>query len=426
MTISMRLPLVRAAAAAGVLSAALLLPGCNAGELRADFGGSSTRISTDGDRMTLSVSRSGYRLKMSSDGKVAFLDDESDVASIGPGGELTIYEKEHGVAREYQVRPGAGGALERKYEVDGDARALDAEGRAWVAAVLPRIFRETGYDAEARVARLLRRGGTALVLSEVEQMQSDWARGQYLGTLFAAGPLAPADLDRAVAAMERVDSDYEMRQMLDKAIGSQKLDGPLFARLLRGAARGIESDYEMAELLIGALRRLPDSEEARGAWSDAAATIDSDYELGRTIGSALRNDTVGPRVAASLVALAGREIDSDYELRQALDKAADGSAKPDVVAACLAATRQLESSYERSQALIAIAERVPLDAALLASFLESTAEIEGDYERLTTLQAVAPKVARDAELTRRYRELARGLGEYERGQALAALDDAGH
>jgi hypothetical protein len=47
-----------------------------------------------------------------------------------------------------------------------------------------------------------------------------------------------------------------------------------------------------------------------------------------------------------------------------------------------------------------------------------------DFEQREVLSKLAPKIAGDAALSKRYREVARGLGEFERGEALKALDDA--
>ena len=56
--------------------------------------------------------------------------------------------------------------------------------------------------------------------------------------------------------------------------------------------------------------------------------------------------------------------------------------------------------------------------------MDLTAGIGSDFEKRTVLQALAGGVAPIPDLSRRYRDVARGMGEFERGAALRALDDA--
>jgi hypothetical protein len=132
---------------ASLAAAACLFPGCDIDSAHWG-GGDSTRvsISDDGDT-SIHLWRPGYELQVESEGVATFADDESDLATLAPGGRFRLAETSDGVERVYTVTADASGALTRSLTRGGAEVPLDAEGRAWVAAALPRMFTESGYDA---------------------------------------------------------------------------------------------------------------------------------------------------------------------------------------------------------------------------------------------------------------------------------------
>lgn len=344
------------AGALAVLAAGIfLLPGCGPAGFASIGGGSSTSISIsdDGD-VHMSVRRPGYSLRLTCDGKVTFADDEADLATLTPGGEFEMTEKSDGSARTYRVKSDAGGALHRTFERDGAEVAADDGARQWLAAALPRMFRESGWDAEARAARLLARGGPELLLAEVEHASGSFAKSTYLGLLLGIAPLDAAQFDRALASAAAIGSDFELRTALVRALETQALDSARVAALLGTA----------------------------------------------------------------------QSLGSDFELRSVLERVAPRGGEAGVTSAYLTAARKLDSDFERRTALVALLEHAKLDAAGLAGALDVTASLGSDFEKRTVLEGMAKSVAGDPELNRRYREVARDMSDFERGQVLRALDDA--
>ncbi len=164
---------LRAAAASAIL-AALLLPGCGPDGLFAQ--GNSTSVTThDNGAAKVSIRRPGYALRMETDGRATFRPDESDVEALMKGGELELSERVEGVRHLYTVRERDGG-LVRSYTREGAPAPFEAAAQGWLAEALQRMFRETSFDAQARCARLLERGGSELVLREFEQTTNESAR----------------------------------------------------------------------------------------------------------------------------------------------------------------------------------------------------------------------------------------------------------
>ena len=344
------------AGALAVLSAGIfLLPGCGPAGFGEIGGGSSTSISISDDGDTrMSVRRPGYSMKMESDGELTFAGDESDVAALSAGGTFSLTEKVAGVEHVYKVKADAAGRLERTFSRDGDELALDAEARQWLAEALPRMFRESGLDADARVGRLLARGGPELVLAEIDLAVSDHAKSTYLGRLLGTVQLDAQQFERALASAAKLGSDHELRTALELGLSTQALDSARVTALLATA----------------------------------------------------------------------KQLDSDFELRSLLERVAPRGGDPEVAASYLSAARELDSDFERRSALVALLEGAKLDGAGLAEALEVASGLGSDFEKRTVLELLASSVAADPDLNRRYRDVARGMSDFERGEALRALDDA--
>lgn len=374
----------------GVLAPLCLLAGACSADGFPFHHGTTTHISISGDGdSSVKLSRPGYSLTVKSEGQVTFTDDESDVATLEAKGSFKLSERFEGVLREYSIAADRSGNLSREYSLDRETMPFDDAAKKWVAESLQRLFRESGFDVEARVARLLARGGPQLVLEEVDLATHDYAKATYLCQLQESVHLDAKQMASALVCAAKIQSDYELRRVLGQALNSQELDGERLTLLLKTGSQ-LSSDYELSELLQTAALSLPTEDSARSAWLDAAGHVDSDYELGRALHAGLEEVHSDSGYAALLIRLGAAKFGSDYELGQVLRRAANRE----------------------------------LDATLASAYLDAVAELGSDYERRMALENVAAAVAADPELNRRFRELARTMSDYERGQALKALDDA--
>ncbi len=416
-------PVVRRSALTIALAAAIALPGLAvstyAGPALAG-GGWFENLFNDGDNYSYRSSDDGVSLSVGLRGKVGFNAAETDVVTLGAGARLQIKETRDGVTRAILFH-GVDGRIVRDYRVDGDVAALDAAGRAWLAAALPRILRESGIDADARGKRILAKGGADALLTEIALIQSDYAARCYLEVLFENAALDATQLRRALAAAEGIGSDYEMRQALLAAFDSQKLTPAHQAQVL-AAAEDIGSDFELAELLSHFAETQPVQGEVLPAWQRALASIGSDFEHRRVLEALIERgrDTPG----ATRVALeSAADIGSDFELRQVLEKAAAGTRSDAATqAAWLRAAEGIGSDFEHREALVALIKAGPVDAVLATGVLTSLADIGSDFETGQVLEALARRMPNDPALIERYRAAARTLGDHERGEAEKALD----
>lgn len=369
-------------------------------------------------RMTSDLPVAGDRYRIDVRGDVEFDARENDVVRLGPGAHVEIEEKRGVVVRSIRI-VGENGRIVRHYRVGETARPLDAEGRAWLAGAIPDLYRLTGFDAQRRAKRLLADGGAERLLVEIDAIPSDGVRAEYLGQLFAQATLDDAQFDRAVAAIEAMDSDFEKRRALEIAL-ARNLFAPAYQTRLLAIAAGFGSDFERAEWLSQAVPRFEIGEQERPQWAKTLAAFDSDFERRRTLERMI--EAGRPQPLATTIALrSARAMSSDFERRSLLEKAADsGIALND--GDYLQVVDAMNSDFEQREALLALIRSGMPSRERCEAILRSLRAIESEFERSEVLDALAAKMPDDADLIRTYRDLTREMSNEARGAAERALD----
>jgi beta-lactamase regulating signal transducer with metallopeptidase domain len=250
-----------------------------------------------------------HRGSIESAGTIQFAEDLSDVHGVSDGGFLRMQVDGILSSRRVEIS-GSGGAVHRRYVVDGSERPWNDEGAAWLADNLPFLVRRSGIAAEARVRQIAAARGVDGVLDEVERLSSDSVRGTYLRALLVTTPMEASSssaaltvagdrisssaelaqtLRAAVAAhvpagdgffhaLSRIDSSMEKRGVLVALLEARALD-PESQRRLLAATRGIESAGERAAVLNAYLDHCrPALPEVRDAFLRSVETIESSAE----------------------------------------------------------------------------------------------------------------------------------------------------
>lgn len=158
----------------------------------------------------------------------------------------------------------------------------------------------------------------------------------------------------------------------------------------------------------------------------AVKATSGDFERAGAYTAVLRHQTLD---AAALTLLVS-DLDAlreDFEKHEVLDLAAPQlaplmSRAPALAAAYVNTTQHMSSSFDRSGALITLVHTRQLDRAGYAAVLQGAQHMQSSFDTCNVLQAVAASMPKDAELLRLYREAARDLEDFERGQAEKALD----
>lgn len=391
--------------------------------------GSDKHVHISGDIDVLGIKRAYTSVKLDDGdrqldvqikGKVAFNDREDGVASLSDGGSARFAETRKGVERrvEYAMRDGA---LSQRYFVDDREQPIDDAGRAWIAALIPSVIRDSAIGAEARVKRIHAAGGADAVFDEIGHIQSGYARRIYLEQLLALGRLKPAEVTRALQVIDGLDSDYERRNALT-ALGAVAPFDEAQQKLVLGQVDKIGSDYERAEMLTSLLPRLSAKPELRTAWLQAVEEIGSDYERRRTLGAMLDADPLDDATIGQVIQSANA-IGSDYERRELLAAAIRRAGDSEHIASAYAtAVDGIGSDYERREALLALLRTPKFGKLGARSVLDVADRIGSDHECREVLVALARVMPQDADLVARYRDVARRLSDSDRGAVERALD----
>ena len=358
---------------------------------------SSTSSSTGSSRSSRSDGQSsgnwvwsdnGRKLEVNYRGDIEFADDDTDVKRLSPGGYLRITDGgRFGTSNSVEFRADSGGAIQRRFWVSGREQPFEPEGRKWLSDVLPKFIRQSGIGAPARVARIMKSGGASAVLAEISRLEGSFVRRVYFTELFKQPGLSAANIQQALAQ----------------------------------AGREIDSDFELASLLIASNRFVTD-DGARRAYLDAARTIESDFELRRVLGSIVKAGPMNPAVAAGVLDVSG-SIASDFEQASLLaDFAANQQIDGVVTAPYFKALSGVSSSFEHHRALTALVKRSDLSAAARSAALESAATIESDFELASfLLEFLKTGGVEKGERAPFFRAVSSISSDFERGRVLQAL-----
>jgi len=311
-----------------LLSACLFLP--------AGVGGQEKSVGAKtGEKDHVSINGSDLRWEHRSSGagteitlavrNARFNDDYTDVESVAPGGYFRLREERGGISRRLEISPGEDGQLKRVYTLGGEVRLFDDAGRAWLAKLLSETVASSGYDAEARVRKILQKRGVSDVLAEITRLKSDYARRVYSSVLIEQG----------------------------------NLSGEQLAKLLSQNTGAISSDYEKATLLIKVLKNNLTDTSARAAFFGMTRSISSDYERGRVLAALFKQSPLS-RETLLLALKSMHGMSSDYEKANVLIRAAKTEAADDSVrAAIIEAAHTLGSDHERGRVLTAATKKQP-------------------------------------------------------------------
>lgn len=417
-------------------------------------------VSTDTDPATGGVNRirireGRWQLKVDVKGDVELNAEETRIARLDPDGYLKIEERRRRQRRRFEATPGQGGEPEVAWFVDRERTEFDADGREWLAAVLPRIYRETGLDAKGRVGRILARGGVDGVLNEIGEIGSHWIQRLYFEQLMAQADPTPVELERALRRLGReIGSDHEMGRAL-AAVPTRSLEEGPAARafaaaagtigsdhalrqvlsthfrdpglsaaaceILLGTAESIGSDYELAALLVDLAESTPEDRPLPAGYARALREIGTDFEMRRALGAALGRPGLGGEELAALLQ-AAEGVSSDFDQAELLVGLA-GTWEGDLPRAYFSALDTIGTDFERARVLKATVERPGVTPENLAAVLSSALGIGSDHEMARLLLTVADRHPIDEELRPAFERALATIGsEYERQRVRTAVE----
>ncbi|MEP6917587.1 MAG: M56 family metallopeptidase [Acidobacteriota bacterium] len=443
--VSSAIDAARAAAAPEVASAHAALSAA-AGVLQGSAGETHVSVSWSDD---------GEKIELKYDGEVEFTDDDTDVQRLSHDGSLRIRDGGSLASHTIEFRTDPSGAISRRYWFGMSERPFEPEGRLWAAKMLPRIIRQTGIGAAARVARIYKAKGTPGVLAEISLISGSWAKKTYFTQLLKTAALDPASVRQVLTqagreidsdfelasllvdsaarllvdegtrqayfeASRTIQSDFEMRRVYSALLKRGPVSGPVLVGIL-DSSRSIDSDFEQASLLVEIAKQQPLDAASRAAFFSALATVESDFEHRRVLGALAERKDLAPDTTAAMLASSGA-VQSDFEaasflLQMAKQQPLEGALR----APFFQALDSIASPFERARVLQAIVARPDASAETILAALRSTAAMKGGFESSQVLLATAAAHPLTGPAREAYIDAAQKLGDFEQGRVLAAL-----
>lgn len=269
----------------------------------------------------------GWRRRVEIHGKAEFKDDYSDVSALSEDSLVILEEDRHGDMRRLEVRRDPSGQLVRRYFVDGQSRALDDNGRKWVAGLLLLAVRQGAIDVNKRTQTILQQRGVGGLLEEISSISGEYAKRVYFQAALKSETLSRTDRQKVLTALgaqitsdhekanllkntadvflsdsaladsyfqtiATIKSDYEHRGMLSALLKRKNLNEEVLSQLLASAAN-ISSDYEKATFLLAASDLYAGDAGLRSAFLKTVETIKSDHERGRVLSAMLKKRQIG-------------------------------------------------------------------------------------------------------------------------------------
>ncbi|MEH0167957.1 M56 family metallopeptidase [Roseateles microcysteis] len=348
--------------------------------------------------------------------------NEAEDEIIGLAGTVRISEKRGGVHREVLIESQPGGALKKSYSVDGKAQQLDAVGSEWLKTMV-RHMADVMVSADERVKKLHAKGGVDAVLADIEKPRSDFhrrARVEALLNLRDVGDLPPPAIERVLAAVDGMGSDFDRRTALVAMVEHQTLPAAQQVSLLRTTAR-IGSDFDRRNVLEALASQQADEAEVLQGWVKVMKAMGSDFDRRTAIEHLMERKPLGKSTLDAALQ-ASSLLGSDFDRRTALQSIAPHLDMATQVESYVQSATRIGSDFDQREALLKLIERGPLDKSATLAILEGTPRIGADFELATVLKALAEQMPADSEVLSRYRKAARRLSDHERGQVEKALD----
>jgi len=181
--------------------------------------GWSGQLKSDLNTVTITASDGANYMQLKYRGKITLNDDETAFQSISPGGYVRFRKNETRIIAEADLKG------EINYELsDGSSTFPDDERAKPVIAAAIREMIARGFDAEPRMERVYRKGGTRALLTELKTLQSTPVGTMYARRLIQTDSLSANELTEVIDNISAFAGSPEKVGLLNKVPGSRLLD----------------------------------------------------------------------------------------------------------------------------------------------------------------------------------------------------------
>ena len=350
-------------------------------------------------------------------GDFLFAGDARSLTSLADSLEVEVKEGE--IVRKAVFENKNGKILVTAFKNETSLSGAEADAEA--AALLQTFARSSSVNAEQRLKSIIAEGGKAAAIAEIGALRGGHAAGAYIGALSEAARLDDKDVAVLSESVTLLASDYAKRQALASLLEHQKL-GEAGLQSVLAAAKTIESDHEV-RLIIEALSGNAISGVNAPVATALLADIESDHEIRLAAEALIENAALSGADAAQALAAAAATIEGDYETRLVIEAAAARLKDADIAAAAIAAAGVIEGAHERRLAIEKIAENLPSSSDQWLPLIALVTGVDSDHERRLAVEALADRDPENSETRAALAAAAASIkSEHDRRLAQESLD----
>lgn len=284
-------------------------------------------------------------------GKVRLSDDEKSIADMTPGGYLKFRENDQTFKAESNLQ----GEITYTLYDGHENLTLNDSGRRFVAGVLQKMIAR-GLYSDGRAQRIAQKGGNQALLTAISHLEMEGAADQYLDLLFKSDSLTEAEqiaILKEIGHMENGKKEeylerFTQAQLKDSIVGSYWL----------ATVKDIFPDDNKKDLLMRYVGQVADSTGLAGNRFDS-------------------------------VVAAASHIGSDGEREDFYHLLIDSVKKTDAEwISLIRAGAAMENDDDKSNLLVRIAKKMPIDDSVKAEYKTAARTIRDDAEYGKAMRAI--------------------------------------
>lgn len=288
----------------------LFIPQTSVAQISVSVSKGKTEYSRNG-RTTIKFNDWQKSYKIDFEGDFELSDNDEDIVSVSRGGYFEITRAAFGSKRRVIIESDSRGNLTKEYFVGRERVDYEPEGREWLAEVLPDIVRSTTIGAESRVNRFYRQDGARGVMDEVERLDSDYLKSHYIEILMDKDGLSTNELVAVIeGAAREVNSDHYLTEILkdnERVFFANEATSKAFIE----ASEEVNSDHYRSQILKRVLTRTEVEGDLLVAVLESAEEINSDHYLTEVLRETLEERNLTDELISQVIETA-REINSDH------------------------------------------------------------------------------------------------------------------
>ena len=262
----------------------------------------------------------GCSFDLESEGEIGFSADGTSIERISDGGYVEATTDIHGDITRFSVRRASDGTLAYQLAKSGPRATPPVASDVWLAQFLIGMDRTTAFAVDRRFPLLMQSGGAPLVLSDIEQMYTSYARYVYAERLLQSANLDSVSLRRMAAVVSSMTTDHTAGELLVAIANHYPLTDPVVHAALLATALRMGVDHDWARSLLAIVTKSALSPNETLAVLESAKKMTVDFEKTRVL----------------LAMAASQRLDGDG------------------VIAFTAAAQSIRQPYERNRAMAAI------------------------------------------------------------------------